>query len=137
MVRVGGGVLGVDVRWRGARLVPPGVAARACRTLLNITDRRTGGLVDQPDHRLFSAGRGLGGLVFGWLGDKIGRVRAMILSMLTYSLFMGCGYFATRAVASGAVFLHLGVGDGRPMVVGRGPGDGMLAGDGSARCWPA
>jgi MFS family permease len=30
--------------------------------------------------------------VFGWLGDRIGRVRAMTLSVLTYALFMGlCG----------------------------------------------
>ncbi len=39
-------------------------------------------------------GAACGGLVFGWLGDRIGRVRAMALSVLTYSLFTGVGYFA-------------------------------------------
>lgn len=42
----------------------------------------------------FLLGAAAGGLVFGWLGDRIGRVRAMSLSILTYSLFTGAGYFA-------------------------------------------
>lgn len=43
---------------------------------------------------LFLLGAACGGLIFGWLGDRIGRVRAMTLSILTYSLFTGLGYFA-------------------------------------------
>jgi MFS family permease len=43
---------------------------------------------------LFLLGAAGGGLVFGWLGDRIGRVRAMSLSILTYSLFSGLCYFA-------------------------------------------
>jgi MFS family permease len=39
-------------------------------------------------------GAACGGFVFGWLGDRIGRVRAMALSVLVYSLFTGLGYFA-------------------------------------------
>jgi SHS family sialic acid transporter-like MFS transporter len=46
---------------------------------------------------LFLVGAAGGGLVFGWLGDKIGRVRAMSLSILAYSLFTGCCYFAQAA----------------------------------------
>jgi MFS transporter, SHS family, sialic acid transporter len=42
----------------------------------------------------FLLGAALGGLVFGWLGDRIGRVKAMALSILTYSLVTGFGYFA-------------------------------------------
>ncbi len=42
----------------------------------------------------FLLGAATGGLVFGWLGDRIGRVRAMSLSILTYSLFSGAAYFA-------------------------------------------
>jgi MFS family permease len=42
---------------------------------------------------LFLIGAAGGGLVFGWLGDKMGRVRAMIFSILAYSLFTGCCYF--------------------------------------------
>src|SRR5258708_20914304 len=39
---------------------------------------------------LFLLGAAAGGLVFGWLGDRLGRVRAMSLSLLTCSLFSGC-----------------------------------------------
>jgi SHS family sialic acid transporter-like MFS transporter len=42
----------------------------------------------------FLLGAAAGGLVFGWLGDRIGRVRAMILSVLAYSVFTGLNYFA-------------------------------------------
>lgn len=41
----------------------------------------------------FLLGAAAGGLVFGWLGDKIGRVRALAASILTYSLFTGFTYF--------------------------------------------
>jgi len=43
---------------------------------------------------LFLIGAALGGLIFGYLGDRIGRVRAMSLSILTYSICTGMGYFA-------------------------------------------
>lgn len=43
---------------------------------------------------LFLLGAAAGGLVFGWLGDRIGRVRAMAMSILVYSLFTGLGFFA-------------------------------------------
>jgi len=42
----------------------------------------------------FLVGAAFGGLIFGWLGDRLGRVRAMVLSILAYSLFTGCCYFA-------------------------------------------
>lgn len=45
---------------------------------------------------LFLLGAAAGGLVFGWLGDRIGRVRAMTLSILAYLLFTGVAYFARQ-----------------------------------------
>lgn len=42
----------------------------------------------------FLIGAALGGVFFGWLGDRLGRVRAMAVSILTYSLVTGLGYFA-------------------------------------------
>jgi MFS family permease len=42
----------------------------------------------------FLIGAAGGGVVFGWLGDRIGRVRAMAASILVYSLFTGLIYFA-------------------------------------------
>jgi MFS family permease len=45
---------------------------------------------------VFLVGAATGGVVFGWLGDRIGRVRAMTLSVLTYALFTGlCGVAIT------------------------------------------
>jgi MFS transporter, SHS family, sialic acid transporter len=42
-------------------------------------------------------GAALGGVVFGLLGDRLGRVRAMAMSIMTYSLFTGACYFAGAA----------------------------------------
>jgi MFS family permease len=42
----------------------------------------------------FLLGAACGGLVFGWLGDRFGRVRSMAISILMYSLFTGACYFA-------------------------------------------
>lgn len=40
----------------------------------------------------FLVGAATGGVLFGWLGDRIGRVRAMTLSVFTYAFFTGiCG----------------------------------------------
>ena len=42
---------------------------------------------------VFLIGAATGGVLFGWLGDRIGRVRAMSLSIATYALFTGlCGF---------------------------------------------
>src|SRR5205823_5985340 len=45
----------------------------------------------------FLVGAATGGVLFGWLGDRLGRVRAMTLSVLTYSIFSGLCGFATEA----------------------------------------
>lgn len=37
----------------------------------------------------FLLGAAAGGIVFGWLGDKMGRVRTMVIAILVYSLFTG------------------------------------------------
>jgi MFS family permease len=42
----------------------------------------------------FLLGAATGGLLFGWLGDHIGRAKTMGLSILCYSLFIGLSYFA-------------------------------------------
>jgi MFS family permease len=51
----------------------------------------------------FSLGAAAGGVVFGWLGDRIGRVRAMAVSILTYSLFTGLSYFAQTPAQLGVL----------------------------------
>lgn len=45
---------------------------------------------------VFLVGAAAGGVLFGWLGDRIGRVRAMSLSVLVYALLTGlCGLAQT------------------------------------------
>lgn len=60
----------------------------------------------------FLLGAALGGAAFGWLGDRVGRVRAMSLSILFYSVFSGVCYFAQDPLhLMGARFLAaLGMG---------------------------
>ena len=45
----------------------------------------------------FLVGAATGGVLFGWLGDRLGRVRAMTLSVLTYAVFTGLCGVANRA----------------------------------------
>jgi MFS family permease len=45
----------------------------------------------------FLVGAATGGVLFGWLGDRLGRVRAMTLSVLTYAIFSGLCGVATSA----------------------------------------
>ncbi len=51
----------------------------------------------------FLVGAATGGVLFGWLGDRIGRVRAMTLSVLTYAIFTGLCGLATAAWQVGAL----------------------------------
>ncbi|HYR59062.1 MAG TPA: MFS transporter, partial [Chthoniobacteraceae bacterium] len=61
---------------------------------------------------VFLVGAASGGVVFGWLGDKIGRVRAMSLSIFTYAIFTGLCGFATEAwhIAALRFVASLGMG---------------------------
>lgn len=80
----------------------PLVARPALQELLADVGDKDVGIWNGVIGACFLLGAALGGLVFGWLGDRIGRVRAMVASVLTYSLFTGAGAFATEA-------WHLGV----------------------------
>ncbi len=44
----------------------------------------------------FLVGWALGGGVFGWIGDRMGRSRTLVLTILTYALFTGASFFAAR-----------------------------------------
>src|SRR6476619_1583782 len=64
----------------------------AVKDLLNTADESVVGLWFSVITAGFLVGAATGGVLFGWLGDRIGRVRAMALSVLTYALFTGlCG----------------------------------------------
>jgi len=61
---------------------------------------------------MFLVGAAAGGVLFGWLGDRIGRVRAMSLSVATYAIFTGlCGVVETPGQIAALRFVaSLGMG---------------------------
>jgi MFS family permease len=67
----------------------PLVARPALGELLTLNDDREIGRWFAVATAGFLVGAATGGVLFGWLGDRIGRVRAMIVSVLTYAVFSG------------------------------------------------
>jgi MFS family permease len=68
------------------------VGRQAVIDLLNTQNEQVIGLWFGVVTAVFLVGAATGGVVFGWLGDRVGRVRAMTLSVLTYAVFTGlCG----------------------------------------------
>lgn len=66
----------------------------------------------------FLFGAALGGLVFGWLGDKVGRVKAMATSILVYSGFTGLLYFVTTPHQIAALRFVAAIGMGGEWALG-------------------
>jgi MFS family permease len=92
--------------------VMPLIARPALQDLLKVENDQQLGVWMGWLTAVFLVGAAGGGLVFGWLGDRYGRVRAMMLSILAYSLFTGCSYFAqsTWQLAGFRFFAALGMG---------------------------
>ncbi|MCX5685276.1 MAG: MFS transporter [Planctomycetota bacterium] len=66
----------------------------------------------------YLVGAACGGLLFGWLGDRIGRVRAMVLSIATYAIFSGLCGFSTQAWHLGALRTLSSLGMGGEWALG-------------------
>jgi MFS family permease len=61
---------------------------------------------------LFLVGAATGGVLFGWLGDRFGRVRSMMLSVLTYAVVSGLCGFASSAWQIGVLRFVASLGMG-------------------------
>jgi SHS family sialic acid transporter-like MFS transporter len=61
---------------------------------------------------LFLLGAAIGGWVFGWLGDRVGRVRAMSMAVLCYSIFTGVTFFAQTPTQLGGFRFMAALGMG-------------------------
>lgn len=72
----------------------PLVARPALQEMLGVTGDQQIALWMGRITAVFLVGAAVGGLFFGWLGDKVGRVRAMAWSILVYSVFCGACYLA-------------------------------------------
>ncbi len=88
------------------------VGRRAMTDLLATTDEGLIGVWFGVVTAGFLVGAATGGVLFGWLGDRIGRVRAMTLSILTYALFTGLCGFATSAWQLGVLRFIAALGMG-------------------------
>ncbi len=90
----------------------PLVARPALADLLQLTDEKQIAAWFGVITAGFLVGAATGGVLFGWLGDRLGRVRAMALSILTYALFTGCcGLAQSASQVAGFRFLaSLGMG---------------------------
>ncbi len=73
------------------------VGRPALRELLGITDEAQVSQWLSIAVAGFLVGAAAGGVLFGWLGDRLGRVRAMTLSVITYAVFSGLCGFSTSA----------------------------------------
>lgn len=67
---------------------------------------------------VFLVGAAAGGVLFGWLGDRIGRVKAMSLSVLVYALLTGLCGFARTPVELGILRFLASLGMGGEWALG-------------------
>lgn len=66
----------------------------------------------------FLLGAAAGGVFFGWLGDRFGRVRAMCWSILVYALFSGLCGFAQSPIQIAALRFIASLGMGGEWALG-------------------
>lgn len=95
----------------------------AVRTLLGVTpgDPARAGLVNEVAGyatTVFMIGWAIGGIVFGVLGDKIGRAKTMLLTVLTYSSFTGLSAISITPWDFGLYRFLTGLGVGGQFAVG-------------------
>jgi len=67
---------------------------------------------------VFLVGAATGGVLFGWLGDRVGRVRAMSLSVFTYAVFTGLCGLAQNPVQLGILRFIASLGMGGEWALG-------------------
>ena len=67
---------------------------------------------------VFLVGAATGGVLFGWLGDKLGRVKAMALAILTFAIFTGLCAFVTEAWQFAALRFLASLGMGGEWALG-------------------
>ncbi|MBY0405212.1 MAG: MFS transporter [Cyanobacteria bacterium] len=65
---------------------------------------------------VFLVGWMLGGVIFGIVGDKLGRVKSMVLSILLYAIFTGAAGFAQDPFQLGLCRFLTGLGIGGELV---------------------
>src|SRR5262249_14678145 len=67
---------------------------------------------------IFLIGWGLGGILGGVLGDRIGRAKTMMVTILSYTLFTGLSYFSSSVMEFNIYRFLCGFGVGGQFAVG-------------------
>src|SRR5687767_2857321 len=67
---------------------------------------------------IFLMGWGIGGLIFGVMGDRIGRAKTMMFTILMYSIFTGLSALSTRFLDFAVYRFLTGMGVGGEFAVG-------------------
>jgi MFS family permease len=88
----------------------------ALRELANTSDKAVIGYLGSVVTFVFLVGWMLGGVAFGWIGDRYGRVKAMIGSILLYALFTGAAGFAQTPAQLAICRFLTGLGIGGELV---------------------
>jgi MFS family permease len=97
--------------------------APAMRELVALPEDREAAAKAAAEHAgiatsVFLAGWAVGGVVFGVMGDRLGRARTMILTILVYSVFTGFGALAVGVWDFAAYRFLTGLGAGGQFAVG-------------------
>ena len=96
----------------------PQIARAALSKMIINADENAIKWWDQVITAAFLFGAAFGGLVFGWLGDKIGRVKAMSSSILVYSLFTGLLFFVKTPMQIAGMRFIAAIGMGGEWALG-------------------
>lgn len=88
----------------------------AVKELQHTTDRMVISQVNSYVTSVFLIGWMLGGVIFGVVGDKLGRVKAMVFSILLYAIFTGAAGLAQDPVQLGICRFLTGLGIGGELV---------------------
>ena len=67
---------------------------------------------------VFLVGAATGGVLFGWLGDKLGRVKSMALAIFTFAIFSGLCAFVSSASQFAALRFVASLGMGGEWALG-------------------
>ncbi|NLN79013.1 MAG: MFS transporter [Armatimonadetes bacterium] len=77
------------------------LAAPALKDLLGVQDPKVVGYYVGIMFALFLLGASIGGFIFGRMGDKIGRVKTMIITIIIYSVFTGLSAISQNTLQFG------------------------------------
>ena len=123
LVRAGGLRARLVVRHDGPAVVQSGAPAgdyRPARCVSRPTRAAAGKIAEYSGYAtmIFMIGWASGGVLFGILGDRLGRAKTMVMTILFYSIFTGLSVFSTSVWDFSVYRFLTGLGVGGQFAVG-------------------